>query len=96
MAVKCRSAAATFGKDGHGYSKEAGITSSIDVITNGSSTRRKAIINLRASPQIPENSGFNRTDRQRAVIIHLAAIAEHDEQSFDAAECVRSGRCAEC
>ncbi|CAI0647117.1 unnamed protein product [Colletotrichum noveboracense] len=33
-------------------------------------------------------SGFNSTDRQRAVIIHLAAIAEHDEQSFDAAECL--------
>ncbi|KAF5501580.1 hypothetical protein CGCS363_v006288 [Colletotrichum siamense] len=88
MAVKCCSAATTFGRDGHGYSKEADIASSIDVITNGLSTRRQAIINLRASPKIPENSGFNRTDRQRAVIIHLAAIAEHDEQSFDAAECL--------
>ncbi|KAF4853521.1 hypothetical protein CGCSCA4_v002167 [Colletotrichum siamense] len=88
MAVKCRSAAATFGKDGLGYSQEADITSSIDVTTDGSLTRRQAIMNLRASPKIPENSGFNKTDRQRAVIIHLAAIAEHDEQSFDAAECL--------
>ncbi|KAH0421079.1 hypothetical protein CcaCcLH18_13648 [Colletotrichum camelliae] len=47
------------------------------------------MLSLKASPQIPESSGFNEAEyKNLGVVIHLAGIAQHDEQRFDAAECI--------
>lgn len=86
---ECQSALASRRRDGHGQSQQANITSGVDVIVNGTSVTIPTILRLNASRTIPDTSNFMTTyNKNRALIIHLAAIASHDEQRFDAAECI--------
>ncbi|KAK1853457.1 hypothetical protein CCHR01_03884 [Colletotrichum chrysophilum] len=86
IAYDCKSTPVTIDPEGFGYSNEANITSGVP---SSNMSLAHAQIHLKPSLVVPNNSNFAATDSNSpSLIIHLAAIAEQDNGSFEAAECV--------
>ncbi|KAL3292649.1 hypothetical protein RB213_004876 [Colletotrichum asianum] len=88
---RCHGAPATIDTDGFGYSQTANITSMVDVVINGLSTPRQAILSLKASPKIPENSTFNPPDYSNLVSPENRTTAEDKKDIVFKAPCSGQG-----